>query len=138
MRDATPWRRWPPADPLRCRWNDRVSSAPGGLARDQRRNPRRRPPPGRRGRRTRSRRDDPGPRSPSMPPPVLRVFVSSTWIDLQPERQAVEVALARLRETKFIGMEHFGSRAEGTREVSLLEVGPADLYVGIIGGRYGS
>src|SRR5205807_2496573 len=51
---------------------------------------------------------------------------------------AVEVALARLRETKFIGMEHFGSRTEDTREVSLLEVGPADLYVGVIGGRYGS
>src|SRR2546421_13013130 len=73
-----------------------------------------------------------------MPPPVLRVFVSSIWIDLQPERHAVEQALARLRETKFIGMEHFGSRDESTQGVSLLEVNPTDLYVGIIGGRYGS
>jgi transcriptional regulator with XRE-family HTH domain len=71
-------------------------------------------------------------------PSMLRVFVSSTWLDLQPERQAVEQALARLRETKFIGMEYFGSRDETTWEVSLLEVGPTDLYVGIIGGRYGS
>ena len=29
-------------------------------------------------------------------------------------------------------------RDESTRDVSLLEVEPADLYVGIIGGRYGS
>jgi hypothetical protein len=71
-------------------------------------------------------------------PGLLRVFVSSTWLDLQPERQVVEQALARLRETKFIGMEHFGSRDEATRDTSLLEVEPADLYVGIIGGRYGS
>jgi tetratricopeptide (TPR) repeat protein len=73
-----------------------------------------------------------------MPPATLRVFVSSTWLDLQPERTAVEEALARLRETKFIGMEHFGSRDETTRDVSLQEVEPADLYVGIVGGRYGS
>jgi hypothetical protein len=73
-----------------------------------------------------------------MPAPLLRVFVSSTWIDLQPERRAIEQALARLRETKFIGMEHFGSRSDTTRAVSLVEVDPTDLYVGVIGGRYGS
>jgi hypothetical protein len=73
-----------------------------------------------------------------MPAPVLRVFVSSTWIDLQPERRAVEVALGRLRETKFIGMEHFGSRDDSPREASILDVDPTDLYVAVIGGRYGS
>lgn len=69
---------------------------------------------------------------------VVRVFVSSTWYDLEPERQAVETALARLAETKFIGMEHFGSREEGSLDVSLDEVDKADLYVGILAGRYGS
>ena len=50
-----------------------------------------------------------------MKPTVLHVFVSSTWLDLQPERAAVETALQRLRETKFVGMEYFGSRGEDTR-----------------------
>jgi hypothetical protein len=50
-----------------------------------------------------------------MQPTVLHVFVSSTWLDLQPERAAVETALQRLRETKFVGMEYFGSRDEDTR-----------------------
>lgn len=69
---------------------------------------------------------------------VIRVFVSSTWIDLQPERSAVARALARLRETKFVGMEYFGSRDETPLEVSLAEVEASDLYLGIVGDRYGS
>ncbi len=73
-----------------------------------------------------------------MQEPILRVFVSSTWTDLQPERKALEQALARLRETKFIGMEYFGSRNETTREVSVLEVNRTDLFVAVIAGRYGS
>jgi hypothetical protein len=70
--------------------------------------------------------------------PIIRVFVSSTWLDLKPERAAVEVLLEKFRETKFIGMEHFGSRDETTRGASLDEVNRAELYLGIIGGRYGS
>jgi tetratricopeptide (TPR) repeat protein len=74
----------------------------------------------------------------SATPAVVRVFVSSTWLDLQPERTAVEHLLQRFREAKFVGMEYFGSRDETTRAASLAEVGQSDLYVGIIGGRYGS
>ncbi len=70
--------------------------------------------------------------------PIVRVFVSSTWLDLQPERLAVERALQRMHQTKLNGMEYFGSRDETTREVSLKEVDRSDIYVGIIGGRYGS
>ena len=73
-----------------------------------------------------------------MRPTVLHVFVSSTWLDLQPEREAVETALQRLRETKFVGMEYFGSRGEDTRHTSLDEVDRSQVYVGIFGGRYGS
>ena len=70
--------------------------------------------------------------------PIVRVFVSSTWLDLQPERLAVEKALQRMHQTKLNGMEYFGSRDETTRDVSLKEVDRSDVYVGIIGGRYGS
>lgn len=73
-----------------------------------------------------------------MPIEVAQIFVSSTWLDLQPERQAVEAALQRLREVKFNGMEYFGSRTETTRGASLVEVDRSHVYVGIFAGRYGS
>src|SRR5690349_4786492 len=69
---------------------------------------------------------------------VVRIFVSSTWHDLQPERQAVERALQRMAETKFVGMEYFGSHDEDTRGASLAAVDGCQLFVGIVGGRYGS
>ncbi|HEX6622848.1 MAG TPA: DUF4062 domain-containing protein [Pyrinomonadaceae bacterium] len=73
-----------------------------------------------------------------MPLPTVRVFVSSTWLDLEPERAAVEQVVQRLRETEFVGMEYFGSRDETTRRASLDEVDRSEVYVGIIGARYGS
>jgi len=73
-----------------------------------------------------------------MLPTTVRVFVSSTKLDLGPERAAVEEMLNRFRTTKFVGMEYFGSRDETTRQASLDEVDRSDLYVGIVGGRYGS
>jgi tetratricopeptide (TPR) repeat protein len=75
---------------------------------------------------------------------ILPVYVSSTWRDLEPERTAVEQAVNRLRETKFVGMEYFGSRDEDTRRASLVEVdraaasGTRGVYVGIFAARYGS
>lgn len=73
-----------------------------------------------------------------MKPIAVKVFLGSTWLDLQRERAAVEQVLARFRETKFIGMEYFGSQSGTTRAASLQEVARCDLYVGIVGGRYGS
>ena len=72
------------------------------------------------------------------PPIIVRVFVSSTWLDLQAEQRAVETALQRMRETKFVGMEHFGSRNEEPRQASLNEVDYCQGYIGIFAGRYGS
>jgi tetratricopeptide (TPR) repeat protein len=73
-----------------------------------------------------------------MPLQTVPVFISSTWLDLGPERKAVEAALQRLRETKYVGMEFFGSRDETTRRASLDEVDRSLVYVGIFGARYGS
>lgn len=73
-----------------------------------------------------------------MTTPIVQVFVSSTWLDLQPERAAVETAIHRLQETKFVGMEYFGSRDDTPRDVSLAEVDRSQVYVGVFGGRYGS
>jgi tetratricopeptide (TPR) repeat protein len=73
-----------------------------------------------------------------MPPPPPKVFVSSTWLDLQPERKAVEAAIHRMRKPGFIGMEYFGSRDETTQRASLDEVDGSDVYVGIFAARYGS
>ena len=69
---------------------------------------------------------------------TVHVFVSSTWLDLQPERKAAESALQRMRETKLVGMEYFGSSDSTTRSVSLAEVDRSHFYIGIFGGRYGS
>lgn len=73
-----------------------------------------------------------------VPAPTISVFVSSTWVDLKPEREALERVLRQFRETKFIGMEYFGSRGEDAATASVDEVEHCQLYVGIIGGRYGS
>jgi hypothetical protein len=73
-----------------------------------------------------------------MPPNIVQVFVSSTWLDLQPERKEVEAALQRMRETKFVGMEYFGSRNETTQRASLGEVDRSQAFIGILAGRYGS
>jgi tetratricopeptide (TPR) repeat protein len=49
-----------------------------------------------------------------------------------------------MRETKFVGMEYFGSRDETTRRASLVEVeraaesGTRGAYVGVFAARYGS
>src|SRR5262245_10717269 len=69
---------------------------------------------------------------------TIPVFVSSTWLDLQPERTRIEWVLNRFRETKFQGMEYFGSRPEGAQQVSLDELARCVVYIGVVGGRYGS
>lgn len=68
----------------------------------------------------------------------LKVFVSSTFVDLQAERLAVDAALRHIRDARFVGMEHFGARSEGAVEISLAELDQCDIYVGIIGLRRGS
>lgn len=69
---------------------------------------------------------------------TVQVFVSSTWLDLQPERKALETVAQSMREVKFVGMEYFGSRDETTEHASLDEVDRSHVYLGIFAGRYGS
>jgi hypothetical protein len=52
----------------------------------------------------------------------VRIFISSTWEDLQPEREAVEKALHRMQD----------------KEASLAEVDRSSIYIGIFAHRYGS
>ena len=69
---------------------------------------------------------------------TFRIFISSTWVDLEPEREAVEKALHRMQHTNFAGMEYFGSRSAPPKQVSLAEVDRSDIYIGIFAYRYGS
>ncbi len=70
--------------------------------------------------------------------PIYRVFVSSTWIDLQPERRALMDALNRMEEMRFVGMEFFGNRPDDTHDASIDQVDRCEVLIGIIGFRYGS
>lgn len=74
----------------------------------------------------------------TLPLPIVSIFVSSTWEDLQPERRAVIEALNRLRQLKFVGMEYSGAWSEPPIVPSLKEARECNAYVGIFGGRYGS
>ncbi|MBU3994900.1 MAG: DUF4062 domain-containing protein [Actinobacteria bacterium] len=64
-------------------------------------------------------------------------FVSSTFLDLQPERKAVAESLLRVK-TFPLGMEYFPST--GGSQWSYIEesMAAADFFVFIAGGRYGS
>jgi hypothetical protein len=68
----------------------------------------------------------------------IRVFISSTWQDLEPERQAVEKAVRQMRDAAAIAVEYVESGPDSTHDVSLQEVDRSDVYVGIIGFRYDS
>jgi len=70
--------------------------------------------------------------------PIYRVFVSSTWLDLQPERRALMDALNRMEEMRFVGMEFFGNRPDDTHDASIDQVDKCEVFIGIIGFRYGS
>jgi tetratricopeptide (TPR) repeat protein len=70
--------------------------------------------------------------------PPLIIFISSTKEDLKPEREAVRDALERLRMAKCNVMERFGSNPNRPSDFAVNEVSQSDVYVGVIGGRYGT
>lgn len=65
------------------------------------------------------------------------VFISSTYVDLKEERKKVWECLEKFDVT-VKGMEQFGARKTSPLETCLTEVEQSDIYVGIIGMRYGS
>jgi hypothetical protein len=68
---------------------------------------------------------------------MLHVFLSSTYVDLQVEREAVRDAVLRLQH-QFTGMEYFGSDPEKSLPASLSWLRWCAVYIGVIGHRYGS
>lgn len=65
------------------------------------------------------------------------VFISSTFLDLKDERKKVWECLEKF-DVAVKGMEQFGARKSNALETCLTEVEQSDIYVGIIGMRYGS
>lgn len=65
------------------------------------------------------------------------VFVSSTFVDLQPYRNAVCDVLHRL-EAVVRGMEYFGALPETPRDECLRIVRSCRFYIGVFAMRYGS
>lgn len=47
-------------------------------------------------------------------------------------------ALNRMEEMRFVGMEFFGNRPDDTHDASIDQVNQCEVFVGIIGHRYGS
>lgn len=70
-------------------------------------------------------------------PTTFPVFVGSTFLDLQMNREAVRQALHRL-EKVVRGMENFGSLPDTPKEECLRIVRTCRAYVGIFAMRYGS
>jgi len=65
------------------------------------------------------------------------VFISSTFVDLKEERKKVWESLEKFDVT-VKGMEQFGARKSTPLATCISEVEQSDIYIGIIGMRYGS
>jgi hypothetical protein len=68
---------------------------------------------------------------------ALRVFVSSTFRDLAAHRERLRLAL-RKSIFEVSGMEDFPAQDAPPLDVALEALGNCDVYVGIIGTRYGA
>ncbi|MGI8970456.1 MAG: DUF4062 domain-containing protein [Dehalococcoidia bacterium] len=69
--------------------------------------------------------------------PARSVFLSSTAIDLQPERKALQDLIEQL-QFRFVGMSGFPATGEAPALFIRRMVDESDIYLGILGMRYGS
>lgn len=69
---------------------------------------------------------------------MTKVFLSSVVKGLEPFRQAVYEAIHRLDDHHCIRMEDFGARARDSAVTCRDKVEECDVFVGIVGHRYGS
>ncbi len=67
----------------------------------------------------------------------FRIFLSSTYSDLIEERQAVERVIVALGQ-HLKGMEHFFAREETPLDTCLAEVAQSQMFVLVVGHRYGT
>jgi hypothetical protein len=70
--------------------------------------------------------------------PARQVFLGSVALGLEPYRDAAYKAIEGLDGYHCVRMEDFGARAERTTEFCIKKVQSCDVYVGIVGQRYGS
>lgn len=68
---------------------------------------------------------------------IKKIFVSSTYLDLIQYRQSVWRLLNNYN-VQILGMESFGARKSGVLETCLQEVANSDIFLCIIGMKYGS
>lgn len=71
------------------------------------------------------------------PKPAFRVFISSTYMDMIPYRDAVQTALNRADCIAY-GMERFGARAIPPLEACYKELEDSQIYICVLGMRYGT
>ncbi len=72
----------------------------------------------------------------------MKIFVSSTFDDLEPYRRSVLSVIDTLRANghniQWLGMESLSAADRPSLDECLAKVGEADLYLGFLGMRYGS
>ena len=66
----------------------------------------------------------------------LKIFISSTMKDLQEERKVIDQAISQLR-FQALRAETIGAQAVSPREACLMMAQECDIYLGILGARYG-
>jgi uncharacterized protein DUF4062 len=73
-----------------------------------------------------------------MNPAEVKVFVSSTFVDLKDTRAKVIEWIKQVFESHLVLMETFGSDATPPDVISIRRVRECDLFVGMYAHRYGS
>jgi|SRR5579885_278732 len=69
----------------------------------------------------------------------MKVFLSSTYSDLRQHRQIlIETLLKMGDDIDLLAMEYFGADPRDPLQLSIAKVSEADVYVGVLGWRYGT